>query len=396
MSTARLTVSVGGGGVGKTTTSAALAVAMAREHRRTLVITVDPARRLADVLGADVGQQAHPVSIDQDSNGWLFARMPDSNASLDDFVTWLFEEPWRRARVIANPAYRELSNSLAGVHELVTICLLQQEVDSGRYDEIVLDTAPSRHALAFLTYPARLLGLLEARALAWLAALAHASRGAAAEPLPRAGLLEWGRSKVEALIGKLVGVEGLKNLSSLFADMLAVRQRWTTLVRRTNEMLRDKRTRYFIIGAPTGSATDDVAYLVSNLTHHRLAPSAIVLNRAEPHAPASERALREAIEQGVDGLSPLLRGALDETLRKLASEHETRKEAVRIVCEKLAVVAPAGVPVIRLPLIRRADSRAIVLALANACGSAGLAGGELLGQGAHDAAAEPGWAERAD
>ena len=127
----RLTVCVGGGGVGKTTASAALALSLARTQRRTLVITVDPARRLADALGTEVGRHAQPVSLDR-SESYLFARMPDSRMSLDDFAQWLFEDPEQRQRVMANPAYLELGDSLAGVHELITIGLLQTEVDSGR------------------------------------------------------------------------------------------------------------------------------------------------------------------------------------------------------------------------------------------------------------------------
>jgi anion-transporting ArsA/GET3 family ATPase len=119
----RLTVCVGGGGVGKTTTSAALALSLARRGRRTLVITVDPARRLADAFGTEVGRHAQSVMLDG-ANQFLFARMPDSRMSLDDFVLWLFEDPKQRKRVMDNPAYRELGDSLAGVHELITIGLL--------------------------------------------------------------------------------------------------------------------------------------------------------------------------------------------------------------------------------------------------------------------------------
>ncbi|MBI5533942.1 MAG: AAA family ATPase [Deltaproteobacteria bacterium] len=373
MSKTRLTVSVGGGGVGKTTTSAALALAMARSHKRTLVITVDPARRLADALGAQVGQQAVPVSFGPDSDGWLYARMPDPRASLDDFATWLFEDPVRRKHLMDNPAYRELGDSLAGVHELVTIGLLQHEVDSGKYDEVVLDTAPSRHALAFLTYPGRLLGLLEARSLAWLAALAHVADVSNLEEHPRTGLLEWGRSKVEALVGKVVGLEGLRNLSALFGDMVAVRERWAGLARRTNTMLRDPTTRYFIIGAPTGGAMADVSYLANNLSRHGLNPSAIVLNRAEQDAPESEQVLRRTLDNGgADRIDATMRDALRTMLQTLGAEHTERSEAARKACERLQAIAPAGTSIVRLPFVHRNEPRAIVVALADAWKAAGI------------------------
>ncbi len=362
----RLTVCVGGGGVGKTTTSAALALSMARRNRRTLVITVDPARRLADALGTEVGRMAQRVSICAESEDHLFARMPDTRMSLDDFVEWLFVDPVQRQRVRSNPAYLELGDSLAGVHELITIGLLQTEVDSGYWDDVVLDTAPSRHALAFLTYPTRLLGLLEARALAWLAALASTADPSKADVHPRTGLFEWGRSKAEAIMGKLVGLDGLHNLSALFADMLSVRERWADLARRTNALLRDPGTRYLIIGAPTGGAMADAAFLVTNLRKHGLLPSAIVLNRAESDAPACELRVLEAVEQGRVALPDDRRTALRQTLLTMREEHAARGEAAQRATEGLQRIAPNGTRVIRLPFVHRSEPRAIVLTLADA------------------------------
>ncbi len=366
MSATRLTVSVGGGGVGKTTTAAALALSMARRGKRCLVITVDPARRLADALGAEVGRLSRPVEICPRTEDRLFARMPDPGASLDDFVEWLFENPEQRERVKANPAYRELGNSLAGVHELITIGLLQTEVDSGVYDEIVLDTAPSRHALAFLTYPGRLLGLLEARALGWLASLAQSAENSPLHAPPKAGLFEWGRSKVEAIFGSMVGLDGLRNLSALFADMVSVRERWAGLARRTNQLLHNVRTRYFVIGAPTGGAMADVAYLASNLTRQGLHPSAIVLNRAEMAPPDCERVLSEALRENRHNLSAPYYEAITRVLSTIRKDHHARGVAAQRASDQVEAVAPAGTRIYRLPYVHRSDPRAIVLALADA------------------------------
>ena len=368
----RLTVCVGGGGVGKTTTAAALALCMARSGRRTLVITVDPARRLADAMGTEVGRLAQPVSLGARSDGYLFARMPDPRMSLDDFVQWLFEDPVQRARVIGNPAYRELGDSLAGVHELITIGLLQTEADSGAYDEIVLDTAPSRHALAFLTYPSRLLGLLESRALAWLAALASAADRSMAEERPKTGLFEWGRSKAEALMGKLVGLEGLRSLSALFADMVSVRERWASLARRTNALLHDPTTRYLIISAPTGGAMADASYLVHNLSKTGLRPTAVVLNRAETEAPSCEQHLLRALEADAHGLAEQRREALVQALNKMREEHRQRGAAAEAATMHLRTIAPGNTPIIRLPFVHRAEPQAIVTALADAWEQAAL------------------------
>ena len=339
---------------------------MARKGRSALVITVDPARRLADALGTDVGRLAQEVSICPRSDGRLFARMPDTRMSLDDFVDWLFQDPAQRQRVRSNPAYLELGDSLAGVHELITIGLLQTEIDSGRWDEVVLDTAPSRHALAFLTYPSRLLGLLEARALGWLAALSQTAEPSTADAAPKHGLFAWGRSKAEAIVGKLVGLDGLRNLSSLFGDMVSVRERWADLARRTNQLLRTPDTRYLIIGAPTGGAMADAQFLVANLQKHGLQPSAIVLNRAESEPPPCEQRVLDALAQGRSNLPDHMSEPLRRALLTMHDEHASRAAAAQRATVELRRIAPNGTPIVRLPFVHRSDPRAIVLALADA------------------------------
>ena len=361
MTRPRLTISVGGGGVGKTTTSAALAVAMARGGARTLVITVDPARRLADALGIQVGQATRQAPIDPRTEGRLYAKMPDPRESIDDFMTWLFVDEAQRRRVTENPAYAELSDSLAGVHELLTIGLLQNEIDSGLFDEIVLDTAPSRHALSFLTYPSRLLELLEAKALSWLSNIAEATRGG---ETPKRGLLSWGRSKVEGVFGRLVGASAVRNLSALFGELASVRGRWAELARRTELLLGDPRTRYLLVGAPSGGAIADIAHLSRSLARRKLAPTAIVLNRAEREPPACEAGVRALLDRGKVEVAD--EAILRETLDQLAAEHRARKTAAGEAVLDLETRLGKGTRILRLPFVGPAQPNEIVLALADA------------------------------
>ncbi len=361
---ARLTVSVGGGGVGKTTTSAALALQLARAGARTLVLTVDPARRLADALGVEVGQAAAPVSICPRAKGRFFARMPDTRGSMGELMEWVFEDPAQRERVVSNPAYRELADALAGMHELLTITLLQHEANSGRYDEIVLDTAPSRNALAFLTFPARFLELLEAKALSWFAAVSGARDGG--PPSSRRGLFAWGRSKVETLFGRIVGLEALRNLSALFAEMVSVRARWAELVRESDRLLRAPSTRYFVVGAPSGGAVSDVLFLLGALERRKVRPTALVLNRSEVGVPPLEREV-QALLDARPGLVPAAdEAALRATLQGLALEHRARAAAADGAARALAARAPRGVPLYRLPFVGPATPPEIVLGLADA------------------------------
>lgn len=361
----RLTICVGGGGVGKTTTSAALALHLARAGARSLVITVDPARRLADALGAEVGQAAKPAPIDPRAGGRLFAKMPDPRSSMDDFTDWLFVDPVRRERFRANPAVKEMANSIAGIHEILTIALLQHEVDSGNYDEVVLDTAPSRHALAFLTYPSRLLEMLEAKALAWLATVAEVANPDEAEAPPAAGLLAWGKAKVEALFAKVLGLSGLRDLSSMFADLASVRDRWAALARRTQALLTDPSTRYLLVGAPTGGALDDISYLMTSLEKRKLKPTAVVLNRSEHEPPACERGVASLLAQRPGLIDTADEQLLRQTLQQLGAEHSARESAADVAARTLVSRLPRSTPIVRLPFVGPAPPSQIVLTLAD-------------------------------
>lgn len=362
----RLTICVGGGGVGKTTTSSALALRLARGGSRTLIMTVDPARRLADALGVKVGQETMQAHVCDRAGDRLWAKMPDPRSSMVDFMEWLFVDPVQRERFKKNPAYIELADSLAGVHEVLTLALLQNEIDSGKYDEVVLDTAPSRHALGFLAYPSRLLELLEAKALEWLSAAANVG----GKPESR-GIFSWGRSKVEGLFGQVLGTGGVRDLSLFFAELVSVRQRWADLSRRTDTFLHGEKTRYFIVGAPTGGAMADVLYLTRALERRKQKPSAIVLNRAEREIPASELAIAKLLDDNAGIIGVDDERAIRETLTSLSVEHRARAAAADDATRRITATAPRGTALVRLPYVGPRKPNEIVLALADAWEAAG-------------------------
>jgi anion-transporting ArsA/GET3 family ATPase len=330
------------------------------------VITVDPARRLADALGVELGQATRPAPIDPRAQDRLFARMPDPRSSMDDFTLWLFTDEQRRQRFRENRAVQEMADSIAGIHEILTVALLQNEVDSGNYDEVVLDTAPSRHALAFLTYPNRLLDMLEAKALSWLAAAAENSEEGEEESGSTAGaIFAWGKAKLEALFARVIGLPGLRSLSSMFGDLFTVRERWAALARRTQVMLADPGTRYLLVGAPTGGALDDIAYLAGSLERQKLRPTAIVLNRSEREPPPCEREVRALLDGNPNLVTVADQQILRQTLDVLAAEHAARKAAADEATRQISKRLPRGIPVVRLPFVGPASPRDIVVSLAD-------------------------------
>ena len=172
---------VGGpGGVGKTTTAAALAVAAANAGRRAVVVTVDPARRLADALGRPDGLPSQPALLTtHDSGGALWAMMLDPKDTFDRLVTDEAANEDQAQRILQNPFYRNMSGGLSGTHEYMASEQLHSLAADDRFDLVVVDTPPSRHALDFIDSPARLVRLLESRLYRLLTAPARGAMRAA-------------------------------------------------------------------------------------------------------------------------------------------------------------------------------------------------------------------------
>lgn len=329
----RTFVCVGGGGVGKTTTSAALALALARQGHRTLVVTIDPARRLADALGVPIGPEPHVVSVDPEAGDRLSALMPDPGASTELFMKVLFEDsPGAIERLENNSLYKALLDALAGMHEVVCMALIQRAAAQSNYQAIVIDTAPSRHAIDFVGYPARLLTLLEGTALTFLANMA--SPGASA-----GGPLAWARRGVETALGKVLGHKMITDLSGIFTEMAGARARFSSFASGCDAVLSGPSTRYLLVTAPTGSGIADARFLESRLRKLNLRAHAVVLNRADVAEPAFAKAL-------ADVQQPKLRRALDD----LEAERRARTAAADRAQHAIATWN-LSMPRLRLPLV---------------------------------------------
>ena len=198
----RVVVCAGAGGVGKTTVAAALGSELASRGVRALVLTIDPARRLAGALGLpDQGDDVHAVDFGPNESGpegSLHATMLDAQLTFDRLVRE--QAPSERAaeQILANPIYRQVSAAVAGAHEYMAMERLYELHTSGEYDVIVLDTPPSRNALDFLEAPGRLTRFVEGRALRFLL-----------RPGMRAGRLGF------AAVERIAGVTFLRDLSEL-------------------------------------------------------------------------------------------------------------------------------------------------------------------------------------
>ncbi len=354
----RVIVCAGGGGVGKTTTSAALAIAFARAGRRTLLVTVDPARRLADALGVPIGSAPAPVELAGEAPfaGTLSALMPDPKDALPRLIDLVFE-PEQRAAVRANPVVELLVDRLAGIHELVCSALVADAVRADQPEVVVIDTAPSRHALEFVQHPGRLVELLDGRAVEWLGRLAAGGRG----ETPKGGRLRaWGQRGVEKALFAAFGERFITAAGDLFAALAASRGQLASLARRASELLLGKTARYVLVAGPTRASGEDAAYLLARLGALGLTCAALVINRA--HAPAAP--FLAELRARTD-LPARLRGALDV----LADEATARARAVDERVRTLRALAPS-LPILELPDVLAEEPSDIVRELTFAVGPA--------------------------
>src|SRR6478609_5997054 len=170
----RIIVCVGSGGVGKTTTAATLALAAARRGKKTLVLTIDPAKRLANSLGLDAlghaVQEVSPALVRDGApsqTGHLHAMMLDQKMAFDEVVQRHAKDPEAVKRILANPVYAQISGSLAGAQEYAAMAKLHDFDQSGAWDTIVVDTPPTAHALDFLDAPRKLSEAIDSPAIEW-------------------------------------------------------------------------------------------------------------------------------------------------------------------------------------------------------------------------------------
>ena len=354
----RTVVCAGGGGVGKTTTSAALGLALARRGHKTLVVTVDPARRLASAMGVEIDADVHEAHVEPGVEGILYALMPEPRRSTRTFIDLLFaEEPEAKARMLQNRVYLLLADAAAGMHEVVSLMLVAKAIDEREFDYLIIDTAPSRQGLDFVSYPGRLASLYEGRAVGWLGSLSRADDDGE-ERDSGGGLLAAGRRRVEALFGKLVNPSTLRDLTGLFAELAIVKDRFARLARVSEHLLLGPSTRYLLVAAPSGSAAAAARFWSRKLKKLDQHPTAMVLNRADAGTPHVLAQL-----DGAAGLAPELSRALEA----VHAELHTRQRLGDFLAQSLGRDLP-GVQAVRLPTLEARDPSQIVRELADLLG----------------------------
>ncbi len=274
-------ICAGSGGVGKTTTSAAIAAGMAARGLRVCVLTIDPAKRLADSLGlGELGNEAEQVDPalfaehGLEIKGELWAMMLDAKATFDDLVARQAPDEESRDRVLNNPIYQQISNALAGSQEYMAMEKLFELHTEGRFDLLVLDTPPTRNALDFLDAPRRLTQFIEGRSLRMF----MRPTGLAAKVAGR------GASVALSVFKRIVGFDLLADLAEFFNAFSGMVDGFQARAKRVNNLLADPHTCFLVVCGPQGEPIDEAVYFHRKLVEAKLPFGGVIVNKV--HYPA--------------------------------------------------------------------------------------------------------------
>ncbi len=310
----RICIVAGSGGVGKTTSAAALALGLAAAGQRVAVITIDPAKRLANALGMEeLGNE--PRLVDPavfaaeglEVKGELWAMMLDAKATFDGLIERLAPDARTRDEILSNRIYQELSGAVAGSQEFTAIARLYDLHREGGFDVLVLDTPPSRNALDFLDAPDRLTAFFQGRALK----LFLAPTGIAAKVVGR------GTGVVFAVMRRVTGVDLLSDLSVFFRSLGGVVDGFAERAAGVKALLADPATTFIIVTSPQKEPVEEAIFFRGKLREAGMPLGGLVVNRVEPGVGEPEPLHPSAV---VEELSPVLGAALAAKIARTVAD----------------------------------------------------------------------------
>lgn len=332
ISNSSIIICAGSGGVGKTTTAAAIGIAAARAGRRVVVVTIDPAKRLADTLGISgkLDNEPHRIEFGSGNTGQLWAMMLDTQATFNEVVHQYSVDREQVQRITSNRFFLNISNNLSRTQEYMAAEKLFQLHSDDRFDLVVIDTPPTRDALNFLDAPGRLVRFLDHRVYRMLLA-------------PTTGGLRIISAAVQPLLRTIAGIVSAKALDDVLDFFRAFDGMDSGFRSRASEvvgLLKSPSTAYVVITSPSVEAIEEAEYFISQLAAAQLSTAALIVNRLHPSF--DDSAALENREPGYDY------SALDRNLRNL---NERAAQQVERVAQLVGRVAPA--PITYVPLLNQ-------------------------------------------
>jgi anion-transporting ArsA/GET3 family ATPase len=315
----------GSGGVGKTTIAAALGIAAAqRQKSRVLVMTVDPARRLATALGLDEFGNT-PVRIDPKAfaavgnkvRGEVWVAMLDTKAGWDELITRHAPDAATRDAVLANPLYENITSRFVHSHEYLAMEQLHDLHARGEFDLVIVDTPPSRNALSILDAPNRMIEFFGSRLLRWLT-VPYRSR-----------LFTMASKPFYQVADRVLGSRFLQDIADFFVLFQAMESGFVRRAKEVESLLRDPRTAFVVVTTLETAPTYEARYLARSLIDRGMSLGAIVANRVLPAALASSAAAESA--------AALLELADGELADAVAAELGAPRKQVSAVLRQIAI-----------------------------------------------------------
>ncbi|HET8599000.1 MAG TPA: ArsA family ATPase [Segeticoccus sp.] len=349
-----IVVCCGSGGVGKTTTAAAIALRGAEAGRRVVVLTIDPARRLAQALGLEeLDNTPRPVELPGPAGGSLDAMMLDMKRTFDEVVQ-AHAAPDKAEQILANPFYQAVSSSFAGTQEYMAMERLGQLHAQRRdgadgaptWDLIVVDTPPSRSALDFLDAPQRLGSFLDGRFVRLLSAPARAG-GRAYLKVFSAGV-----NVVTNTLTKVLGGQLLRDVQTFVAALDTVFGGFRKRADQTYALLQQNGTAFVVVAVPEHDALREAAYFVDRLDEDGMPLAGLVLNRVRvPAVPSLSAGRALAAAEALEELEPSDTSATTGVTAALLRLHADLAQAAarhQALARRFSSAHP-GVPVVQVP-----------------------------------------------
>lgn len=286
----RVLVCVGAGGVGKTTVAATLALLSAGEGKKSLVCTIDPARRLANSLGLkELGNEEAPIPPQLLADAGLPVRAEVRAMMLDIKKSWdetigRFAPPEARERILQNRYYQTLSTTLAGSQEYIALDKLWQLRHQRDYGMIVLDTPPTAHALDFLDAPNRILDFLDNDAARWLLLPALKASKVGFK------LFSFGGNFAAKTLSRLTGTQLLADLADFMFAISGMYSGFSERAKAVRDMLASSETAFVLVTTPNAERLAETVRFHALLKEHRMEVAAVVVNRVHPPVPDAARA----------------------------------------------------------------------------------------------------------
>jgi anion-transporting ArsA/GET3 family ATPase len=276
-------VCAGSGGVGKTTTAAAIAMRAAAEGRKTVVLTIDPARRLAVSLGlkeltndpVKVGKRKF-ANAGIEPNGELYAMMLDTKTTFDRVVEQYAPNPDQARQIINNRFYRNISGTLSGTQEYMAMEKLYELYADGEYELIVIDTPPTRNALDFLDAPRRVTDFFESRVLRWFL-LPYIKAGSGFMRVANIAATTFLR-----VVKRVIGSEALEDTAEFFKNLEGMYDGFKQRARDVAALLRSDVTSFVVVTSPSEDSVSEATFFASRLNESGLPFGALVVNRVHP------------------------------------------------------------------------------------------------------------------